>query len=128
MQRGLAFLLILLFGLGPLTAALPGSDESRLPPCCRRHGAHHCAMYRQMATMMAQSASGKPIFTAPLTCPLYPGYGPASTAAVYALTNAPSSMPVLLAQAHTPAASRAAARLSQIRNRAGRGPPAYLLS
>jgi hypothetical protein len=121
MRRGLAIFLILFYGLSPLAAALPASDESRLPPCCRRHGAHHCAM---MMRMKALETSGKPFFTAPSTCPLFPGYAAALTAAIDALAATPVSLPVLLAQPHSPAASRAAARLSQIRTHAGRGPPA----
>ena len=34
---------------------------------------------------MAQSTSGKPIFTAPLTCPLFPGYAVAPIATIHAL-------------------------------------------
>jgi hypothetical protein len=122
MRRGLSIFLILFFGLGPLAAALPGSEESRLPPCCRRHGKHHCAMMQRMA----QTASGQPIVTAPATCPLFPGYGVLNSASVDALAAAPVSLPVLLAQAHAPAAGRAAARFSPIRSRAGRSPPANL--
>lgn len=126
MRRGLSIFLILLFGLAPLAAALPGSEDLRLPPCCRRHGAHHCAMYQRMAAMMAQSASGKHIFRAPLTCPLYPGYGSAFTAAVYALAVPPASLPTLLARVPSPASGRATARLSRIRTHAGRAPPASI--
>jgi len=125
MRRGLSLLMILLFGLGPLAAALPGSDESRLPPCCRRHGAHHCAMKMRMA---AQAASGKPVFTAPITCPLFPGFAVLPTASMDALAAAPSSLPALLAQSHALAANRTAARMSQVRTRTGRGPPAFLLN
>jgi hypothetical protein len=124
MRRGLAIFLILFFGLSPLAAALPASDESRLPPCCRHHGAHHCAMAMRMAAMTAEAASGKPFFTAPSTCPSFPGYAAALTAAIDALAAAPASLPVLQAQQHSHAARRAAVCLSQIRTRAGRGPPA----
>ncbi|MGA3082672.1 MAG: hypothetical protein ABSD44_15080 [Terracidiphilus sp.] len=123
MRRGLSIFLILFFGLGPLAAALPSGEESRLPSCCRRHGNHHCAMKQTMA----QGASGKPIVTAPSTCPLFPGYDVPNTASVDALAAAPASLPVLLAQAHATAAGRAAARLSPICSRAGRSPPANTL-
>jgi len=124
MRRGLAIFLILLFGLSPLVAALSASDESRLPPCCRRHGAHHCAMAMRLAAMRAEVASGKPFFTTPSTCPLFPGYAAALAVAIDALAAAQVSLPVLLALPHSPASRHAAARLSQIRTRAGRGPPA----
>jgi hypothetical protein len=121
MRRGLSIFLILFFGLGPLAAALPAGDESRLPPCCRRHGAHHCAMAMRMA---AQAASGKHAFTAPSHCPSFPGYPAASTAPVHALAASLASLPALPSQAHSITASRDAAPSGQIRTRASRGPPA----
>jgi len=122
MRRGLSILLILSFWLGPLAATLEPSGESRLPACCRRHGAHHCMMSEQMARMM--SGSG-PAFSPPAHCPLFPGYRAVTMAPRPALAASALSLPVLLAQAHSPAASRAAARMSQIRTRAGRGPPTF---
>jgi hypothetical protein len=128
MRRALTIFLILNFWLGPLAAILPASDESRLPPCCRRHGAHHCAIAMRMAATMAQAASGNPIFTAPATCPLYSGCTAVIPSTIPALAASTVSLPVLLAQPHSPAAGRAAARLSQIRTRAGREPPAANLA
>ncbi len=48
MRRGLSLFLILFFGFGSLALGLSATSESRLPPCCRRHGKHHCAMYPGM--------------------------------------------------------------------------------
>ena len=128
MRRSLSIFLILFFWLGPLAALLPASDDSILPPCCRRHGAHHCAMAMRFAAMMAKAASGKPILAAPLTCPMCPGYTTATISTISALAASPVNLPVLLAQPHSPAVGRAAARMSQIRSRAGRGPPAATLA
>ena len=125
MRRGLSLFLILFFGLGPLAAGLAGSDESRLPACCRRHGAHHCAMPAGLRSRMA--ASSEPLLAAPSTCPSFPAFASTCPAPAHALPASASSMPVLLARQHSPAASRAAARLSQIRTRAGRGPPSIAL-
>jgi hypothetical protein len=127
MRRALSSLLILFFGLGPLAVTLSDGDESRLPFCCRRHGDHHCAISARAAALMLQSAPDKPAFTAPAICPYFPGYTVAPTNATLALAVAPAGLPGLLAQPHSPAAARAAARLSQIRTRAGRGPPASAL-
>ena len=69
MRRGASILLLLFFLLGPLAAAV-GDDDASLPPCCRRNGAHHCSMARLREAIVA---SGKPIVTAPSTCPNYPG-------------------------------------------------------
>ncbi|HEY1160128.1 MAG TPA: hypothetical protein VGE83_05825 [Terracidiphilus sp.] len=128
MRRALSIFFVLFFGLGPLAAALGASDDARLPPCCRRHGAHHCVLSMRMASMMAQAASGKPIFTAPAQCPSFPGYTAAPTSITLALAPSQAGLPHLLAQPQPPGAGRAAARLSQIRTRAGRGPPASSLS
>jgi hypothetical protein len=81
-------------------------------------------MSMRMAALMSRATfGGKPIFTAPLTCPYFPGYIAGPTLTIIALATPPVSMPVLLAQPHSPAAGRADARISQIRTRAGRGPP-----
>ncbi len=128
MRRAFSILLVLFFGLGPLAATLSDDDDSRLPSCCRRHGAHHCVMSSRMASIMADAAFGASIVTAPPTCPYFPGYTAGPITAVDALTASPVSLPVLLVQAHTPAAGRAEPRLSQIRTRASRGPPALSLA
>jgi hypothetical protein len=122
MRRALSIFLILFFGLGPIAATLKADDDSGQPACCRRHGAHHCDLSARMMAMMVQS-DGKPILTAPSTCPYFPGYNIAPSTAL-ALSTPTVSMPVLLAQPHTSAAARAAIRLSQLRTRAVRGPPA----
>jgi hypothetical protein len=128
MRRAFSIFLILFFGLGPMTATLQADDDSGLPACCRRHGAHHCEMTARMAAMLAQRGSAEPILTAPSTCPYFPGYTVAPAPAPLALGTSPISLPVMLAQPHTPEATRAAARMSQIRTRAGRGPPASSLA
>jgi len=69
MRRILAIALLIAFG-SPLVApifAATADPEASLPPCCRSHGAHHCAMMH----MRAQSTSSGPAFTPP-PCPLYP--------------------------------------------------------
>jgi len=126
MRRVFPILLILVFSLGPLLPTLGASEDTRLPACCRRHGAHHCAMPSRVADMM--SKAGKPAFTAPASCPAFPRSSDATPPGQQALAAAPPSLPVLLAQMHSPVAARAAARVSQIRTRAGRGPPETLLA
>jgi hypothetical protein len=134
MRRALSILLVLFFGLGPLAATLGAEEDTSLPACCRRLGAHHCAMRMSDASRMpdaatmADAASGKAGLRAPATCPSLPDYAAATTSAPYALTALPVSLPGLLAQRHSPAAGRAAARLSQIRTRSGRAPPAASLA
>ncbi len=124
MQRRLSIFLVLLFALGPLTATLQAGDDLRLPPCCRRNGAHHCAMADEMMARMAHAAPDpSPAFTAPSHCPFYPGSANALVSSIHALTPSATRMPDLLTQAHSPASSRAAARMSQLLTIAGRSPP-----
>ena len=120
MRRSLGVFLILLFWLGPMLSLLPAGAESRLPPCCRRHGAHHCAM---AAASRFVPPGALPQLAPPAQCPLFPGSAAASTVPIHALPALAGGLPVLLAQPHSPAAGRAAARLSQLRTRANRGPP-----
>jgi hypothetical protein len=128
MRRALAIFLALFFSLGPLAATLEGGDDARLPACCRRQGAHHCTMPAQMASMLADAASGTPVLTAPSTCPAFPGSAAATPAAPQALAGSAISLPALLAHPHSAVSGRAAARLSQYRTRAGRGPPHFFLA
>jgi hypothetical protein len=74
MRRGFSIYLILFFGFGPLSALAKGSDDAGLPACCRRHGAHHCAMYAELMAMRARyGPDPTPRFESPSTCPLFPG-------------------------------------------------------
>jgi len=120
MRRGASILLLLFFLLGPLAAAV-GDDDASLPPCCRRHGAHHCSMARLRTAIIA---SGKPIVTAPSTCPSYPGDNALTAAPLHGLTASAATEVSLPAQLHSPAAAPAAARASLARTRSSRGPPA----
>ena len=129
MRRGLSILLVLFFGLGPLTATLPASDDAGLPPCCRRNGAHHCAMSMRMAAMMAEAAYGSvPLLTAPAHCPLYPQNPAAWITPPYALAAASACLPHLLVEARAAAAEPVTRGLNRIRVCAGRGPPSAALS
>lgn len=126
MRRGFSILLILFFGLGPLSVFID-SEDANLPPCCRRHGAHHCAMVA-MTAMMRDAASGKmPIAEAPLICPEYPGLAALFTAPAPALTVAAVGLPVLREQARVAPAGYAAPGATPSRTHAGRGPPSTTL-
>lgn len=127
MRRVLSIFFVLFFTVGPLSAAIGDSEDSRLPACCRRNGAHHCALALQAAVTMA-AAAGEAVLTAHKTCPCFPSSIATNLRAPDALAAAPASAAALLAQRHSAAAGRAAARQSQIRTRVSRGPPAGILS
>jgi hypothetical protein len=123
MRRPLAFLLILFFALGPLHGLLEASDDLRLPACCRRHGAHHCAMSEDVQAALERATSSAPVFTAAATCPSFPSFAFGFSTPSHALTAGASWAPALLERAHTPVTSSADVRTIDIRTRSGRAPP-----
>ncbi len=124
MRRAASLFLVLFFGFGPLSGLLQSSDDARLPACCRRHGAHHCAMAMQMAAMLAQEASGKtPALTAPLTCPMFPGFLAGPSIPSHALVASAANLPALLTESRSPESASASPLTRPIRARAARGPP-----
>jgi hypothetical protein len=125
MRRAFSIFLILFFGLGPLSAFVDSSSEAGLPLCCRRHGAHHCAMYAQIMAMRAgRGIDRTPSFSVPLTCPLYNGPAFLMLAPGHALTAAPTGFRSEFAHTPAPAFERMVAFSRPSRAHAGRGPPA----
>ncbi len=126
MRRPLAILLVLFFVLGPLQAVLQGSDESRLPACCRRNGAHHCEMNQDMRAALERAIGSTPAFSAPATCPSFPGFALGILTPSHTPAPMRSWAPVLVEQAHSPATANAVAIRIAIDTRSGRAPPASL--
>jgi hypothetical protein len=135
MRRGFSIFLILFFGLGPLSALVDSSAEAGLPAYCRRHGAHHCAMYAQVMfartraaqTTEMQAAPGidpTPGFSAPLTCPLYHGPTFSMLMPAHAIAAARPSFRAEFTRTSASAFERMAAFSRPSRAHAGRGPPA----
>ena len=125
MRRGFSIFLILFFGLGPLSAFVDGSEDAGLPPCCRRHGKHHCAMYAAIMAMRAgRGIDPTPGYSAPLTCPLYHGPTFSMLMPAHALAAAPASFHPAFTRTLAPAFERMAAFSRPSRAYAGRGPPA----
>jgi hypothetical protein len=123
MRRGFSIFLVLFFGLGPLSVLID-SEDANLPPCCRRHGAHHCAMALRMAAMMRNAASGKMAMAeAPVTCPEYPGVAAWFAAPAPALTVSVAGLPMPRTRARVALADYAAPESTPARSYAGRGPP-----
>ena len=119
MRRLVSILLVALFWAGPVSALLPANADAQLPACCRRHGAHHCAMTMAKAPQRSTGSD----FTAPAHCPRYHRSGPAT-----APTFTPAAQLDLaqIPQAPAPLASKRAAVLHRSRTQASRGPPVLL--
>ena len=122
MRRALSISLIVLFWLPALSALMPGSEDLRLPYCCRRQGAHHCAMNSDWS-----GASG-PAVKAPSHCPQFPGVLPATIASVFVAAAAPAQSPVLASGLCSSVARREAARAGRLRAQLDRGPPSFALA
>ena len=121
MRRLLGVVLILVFWLGPLVALLPAGDESRLPACCRRHGAHHCAM---ASVGYAPASGATPVFGAPSQCPSYPATLVASVSPLDALAVSSSRTAAQLVTTYSPSAIHPALLPAALYTRLNRGPPA----
>ncbi len=75
MRRIVSIALLAVFSWQFAAPAFSPDAEANLPPCCRRHGKHHCMMSR-----MVRQESGHPAFTRVTEkCP----YGPASVTAAH---------------------------------------------
>ena len=125
MRHLMSISMALFLGLTPLMGTLGASDDSRLPACCWRHGAHHCAMSMQMAKAQPD---GMPAVTAPMRCPLFPGFQAGPSAPAPALTASMAGLPVPLVRAGSHVALGANALMRPVSIDAGRGPPAATMS
>lgn len=124
MRRGFSIFLVLFFGLGPLSALVDSSADAGLPACCRRHGAHHCAMYAQFMAMRAgRGIDSTPGFSAPPTCPLYHGLTLSMLVPAHSLATALADFHGELTRTTVSAFERMAAFSRPSRAHAGRGPP-----
>ena len=123
MRRALSIFLTLFFAIGPLTALFGDTDDTRLPACCRRHGAHHCAM-SETAMGKVLLAGSQPAVTAPAHCPLYPQGTPATSSATQALTPAPGLRDAIVVAPLRTAPPLVAPANYLVRSLSVRGPPA----
>ena len=123
MRRSLSILLLFVFGLGPLAPALPQHDHTSLPACCRRAGAHHCAM---AAETQADSSPRIPVFARPSHCPLFPVRPSANLASFSALVRWPFRVAVKMQPAPAAAAQDFGTTDFNLCTFTLRGPPTLL--
>ena len=124
LRRMLAITLLIAFGsplVAPLFAATT-DPEASLPPCCRSHGKHHCAMMHSMMLAM----SSKPAFVPP-PCPFYPTPAtPVRIATASLVAAPPPSVALFRAPAPLPATPHPAAKTLIASANLNRGPPVRL--
>ena len=124
MRRVLSISLILLLWLPALAALMPEAGDVRLPFCCRRAGAHHCAM----SDDASQNDASGPAFSAPSHCPQFPAALPVTVSPILNTAAAPADWPALAAGTYTRVARREAARAGRMRAQLDRGPPPSVLA
>jgi hypothetical protein len=117
MRRTLSISMILLLWMPTLAALLPGSEDLRLPFCCRRHGVHHCAMDADDGGV--QTAAVK----APARCGQFPAALPATTAPAFVAAAMRPEWPAMVSRIYSSVARREAARAGRLRAQVDRGPP-----
>jgi hypothetical protein len=123
MRRALAMLLLVAFSfplIAPALAAPP--DESSLPACCRRAGAHHCDMAGVTVAVPARSRS------VGAKCPCCP-FGRVALMLPHAFTTLSATPTATLAAGPAIPVRDAEAgyRISADRTRQKRGPPPFLI-
>jgi hypothetical protein len=116
-------------GLGPVAQALSADApisgwtgkvrESHLPACCRRHGAHHCAMGLSSA---ATPADAETSVSSTGCCPAFPRSIATAVPPFDSLPETHRPMP-LIAEFHSPQQATVAAGISARRSWPKRGPP-----
>ena len=126
---------ILLFAAFCLPLALPAlmlgrNVESGLPACCRRNGAHHCAMSmgERDQLFMSTVAKGR-FFHAPMECCAFCAMQAPS---LHVETSLPTGIPVLSDAFFSHPSGRAQTesrrRIARDGSRRKRGPPRVLLA
>lgn len=79
MRRATAVLLLTIFSWMLIAPQFAPAAEASLPPCCRRHGKHHCMMQRMQA--MKCSRGGPAGVSEP--CPCRPMGGAAAASRLF---------------------------------------------
>lgn len=115
-HRLLAYVLLAAIGVIPIVSAAPYQGEVELPPCCRPHGKHKCALKHAMPASSVAAIGAKCPFSAQVQS------APAGFHFVYwrpsiTWTASISSHSTILAQ------TEARYRVSFSRSRQKRGPP-----
>jgi|SRR5579872_4050171 len=124
MRRSLSILFSLFFALGPLVALFGEDYDARLPACCRRHGAHHCAMSSDAPDRATASNTGPShFFAAPSRCPLYPHATPAPTSSTHAIATSKITALSFSTQGYVPSEQHLGFSNRLFSNLLVRGPP-----
>jgi hypothetical protein len=123
MRRGIAIVLMTIFGWLMALPAFAASTDLTVPACCRRSGQHHCMMQEQ-----AMGQAGPATVTVAPQCPFWHRSDAVATQARFCALGVHQAVFAGLTQ--HPAVSpqtQAAYRISHDRSRQKRGPPSLIL-
>ena len=119
MRRAAAGLLLSVFGFSLIAPALI-AEESNLPACCRRLGAHHCAL-------ASANSTGQELSAIQEKCPTYPTARVSPQSFLTMLLTPPEVIfASIVSHPAVHARTEARYRVSFSRARQKRGPPALL--
>lgn len=122
-RRTIALTLLAFLGLAVAAPLLSWNPEANLPPCCRRHGKHHCMM--RMMRLWDNRSPGFAAVSERCPCP------PAVISAAHSSSWKPETAALIYAEiARHPACvaqTETLYRLSFQRSRQKRGPPAFFV-
>jgi hypothetical protein len=119
MRRAIALTLLALFSWMLIAPLLAPDAEAALPPCCRRHGKHHCMMQRLLAT--SGKLGGPPALQEP--CPCQPFGGGAVQSRVYTTPASHLFEAGFIQPASLPERSRTPRSIAVLDVHPRRGPP-----
>jgi hypothetical protein len=124
MRRALSISLILLLWLPAVAAVLPGIGDVRLPFCCRRQGAHHCAMEADKA----QSDGSGQTVSALSRCSQFPAAPALTRSSAFVPVTRVAGGPALLVAAYARGTARDTARDGRLLAQVDRGPPSSAIA
>lgn len=125
MRRVLASLLLAILSFPLMAPAFAADSASQLPPCCRRDGAHRCAM---LAGAMPgdMEAQGRSFQSIRPKCPFYPATTVSPTEGRCALPRNSKRIFASIVCSHAvPVSTESRYRVSFGRSRQKRGPPLF---
>jgi len=121
-RRTIALSLLTIFGWLMIAPLFAPDAEASLPPCCRRHGKHHCMMQ-----MMQRLSGNQPGFTSVSEkCPCVPAVAGAIHSSKYKPEAGEQFYADVVRRPACAAQTEALYRVSFLRSNQKRGPPAPL--
>jgi len=122
LRKAISIALLAVFSLPLISQLASATPESKLPPCCRRDGKHHCSMSMSGSTPATDNnaATVKP---ANVQCASFPTANSCPPVSVFLVAPVPASAQFAAAQLDAVAQTEARYRIAYSRTRQKRGPP-----